>query len=202
MQRRSNYFFDAKRRFSDSSVFIKRHAALHGMTYEESYEAVMKTMITLQDMLCTEPYFMLPGIGTVGIARGKNKMLRVSSSYFWWAPGLLTVMNAAPGWENAPLNSYLTDKHLQFIAKLHKRTKADKPDLLTFTETQFKHNSDRTMDYPTSSDKIAYVQATAETPIIRKAKWILGTVLDINKELKRHVKELQEEIRRLKGDTL
>lgn len=135
--------------------FMKVHAELNDLELPESYNQVMRVMVTIQHMLLTHSRFMLPGIGVIGMSENPRRGIKVSSTTMWWSPGLLTVLAAAPGWENAPLNGYLTTEHLSKINWIISHIDAEDRKILTpnqfFNASDFgiegTYESDEKMDF-------------------------------------------------------
>lgn len=120
--------------------FVEQHVKLHDITYEQAYNEVYRCMRTTQEMLLTNSRFMLPGIGIIGLAENPIKGLVIASTTMWFTPGLLTVIARAPGWENAPLNPYLTDDNIHRINELVATINME--DSPTMTARQFYLASD------------------------------------------------------------
>lgn len=138
--RKKAYFINAAGRPKGEEVFIETFSKLTGKPFEESYNQVMEVMRTLQEMLLSHKIFMLPGIGVIGLAENPKRGIVLSTATYWWTPGLLAVIGAFPGWENAPLNSYLTEENIDAINVLVARI--PKEERVTLSPSQFFMSSD------------------------------------------------------------
>ena len=116
--RKGDYYTYASGYFPVEQDFIEKFSEVIDKPYEESYNQVMEVMRVVQEMLLQNKRFMLPGIGVIGLAENAKKGIVVASSTLWWTPGLLNVIAGAPGWENAPLNTYLTEDNVHSINTL------------------------------------------------------------------------------------
>lgn len=155
-RRRGSTYFWRQGAVPLEEAFIQRHSELTDTTYEDAYNTVFKVMVTLQDMLLNHPKFMLPGIGIIGVAENPRRGIIVSSSTFWWTPGFVTLLGAAPGWENAPLNKFLTVENVKTLNKHIAKIKSDKRQILS--PNQFYQASDFDLEGVTSDKALEWFE--------------------------------------------
>jgi len=139
-RRSSKYFAHKAGDFPLEADFINTFVETHNKSYEESYNQVMEVMRVVQEMFLRHKRFMLPGIGIVGLAENPRRGIVLASSSIWWSPGLLNVIAAAPGWENAPLNTFLTDANIHAINRLVANVASE--ERINLSQFQFFNASD------------------------------------------------------------
>jgi len=175
-------------------AFIKQHALLHDKTFEDSYGQVMQVMVTLQHMLLTNNRFMLPGIGVIGLSENAKRGISLSSSTLWWTPGLVNVIATAPGWENAPLNGYLTPELLTNINRLIAKLRSEDRKILS--PKQFYDASDFNMEGYTSDQKLEYLDKAND----EKRREARDNMVEIRKTRRKYlVEQLTDRITYLEG---
>jgi hypothetical protein len=166
MSKRKDFsFVKEKANIPSADHFYKQHAEIHGLSYQEAYNEVLRVMRTFQFMLITHRYFMMPGIGILGLAMHPRRGLMVASVLKWWSPGILTVLAAAPGWENAPLNGYLTPELVKKVNRIISRIAEDKRSIPT--RNHFYRNSDLGVPGETLED-LQLADMAADTEKLQK----------------------------------
>ncbi len=154
---RDNFWAGSKTKPRDK-VFIDRYVERWDVPYPEASDSVTKVMVTMQDMLLEHSRFMLPGIGIIGISKHPKRGLNLSTTTVWWSPGLANVLAVAPGWQEAPLNSFFTLdqlKHLNWII-----TRVEAKDKVLLSPHQFYAASDFNMEGITSDEKMEHYAKT------------------------------------------
>ena len=116
---------------------------------------------------------MLPGIGVIGLSENPKRGINISSTVMWWTPGLLNILAVSPGWENAPLNGYLTNDLLNKINMVITRLTAE--DKILLSPNQFYRNSDFSLDdpdVPTSDERLRFFQARNDEKRANRVEYI------------------------------
>jgi len=161
--RRKKKYYNYTGNYPTEQVFIENYSNTFSVPYHDAYNIVMDVMRIVQDMFLTHRRFMLPGIGVVGIAENVKRGIVLASSSLWWTPGLVNVLARAPGWENAPLNTYFSRENINSLNSLYADLASR--DKILFSPKQYYDASDFGVEGEATSDqKLAYyAKKQAET---------------------------------------